>query len=384
MTRARMPRPHEVAAARRDPRLLRAVDERQRRSGLAHARCVPAASIRRRSSRRRASRPTPRSRSAAPATCRGRAWPGRSRSVTATACGAARRRGSGGRCWSPGASTRSGTPSDVERDGPRPAAADRRCSTADRRPSCAERVRSGVRPAPSVGRLTAQDRSRRADRDVVRRRRGAGAMAPTVEPPAADGAGAAASACSCSGTVPAAASTRPTSWRCATPRSRPASPWRGSPSRTGWPAGARPRRPRHLDEAWTAVLEPPRRVDRGRRPAAAAGRRRSVQRRAGRLPHGRRGRRGRGPGAGLPAAPARPAGAVAGRRAAHRRCPRWSSTATGTRSASRPSCPGWTSCVRPGQAPRPAPGRWPARPARFASGYAATRWANWLVPGSAP
>jgi WhiB family redox-sensing transcriptional regulator len=28
MTRARMPRPHEVAAARRDPRLLRAVEER--------------------------------------------------------------------------------------------------------------------------------------------------------------------------------------------------------------------------------------------------------------------------------------------------------------------------------------------------------------------
>src|SRR5438046_9989263 len=29
MTRARMPRPHEVAAARKDPRLLRAFDERQ-------------------------------------------------------------------------------------------------------------------------------------------------------------------------------------------------------------------------------------------------------------------------------------------------------------------------------------------------------------------
>jgi WhiB family redox-sensing transcriptional regulator len=29
MTRARMPRPHEVAAARRDPRLLRALTERQ-------------------------------------------------------------------------------------------------------------------------------------------------------------------------------------------------------------------------------------------------------------------------------------------------------------------------------------------------------------------
>lgn len=29
MTRARMPRPHEVAAARRDPRLLRAVEERR-------------------------------------------------------------------------------------------------------------------------------------------------------------------------------------------------------------------------------------------------------------------------------------------------------------------------------------------------------------------
>jgi WhiB family redox-sensing transcriptional regulator len=29
MTRARMPRPHEVAAARRDPRLLRALRERQ-------------------------------------------------------------------------------------------------------------------------------------------------------------------------------------------------------------------------------------------------------------------------------------------------------------------------------------------------------------------
>jgi WhiB family transcriptional regulator, redox-sensing transcriptional regulator len=28
MTRARMPRPHEVAAARRDPRLLRAINER--------------------------------------------------------------------------------------------------------------------------------------------------------------------------------------------------------------------------------------------------------------------------------------------------------------------------------------------------------------------
>src|SRR2546423_2055605 len=28
MTRARMPRPHEVAAARRDPRLLRAISER--------------------------------------------------------------------------------------------------------------------------------------------------------------------------------------------------------------------------------------------------------------------------------------------------------------------------------------------------------------------
>lgn len=28
MTRARMPRPHEVAAARRDPRLLRALDQR--------------------------------------------------------------------------------------------------------------------------------------------------------------------------------------------------------------------------------------------------------------------------------------------------------------------------------------------------------------------
>lgn len=30
MTRARMPRPHEVAAARRDPRLIRAFSERQR------------------------------------------------------------------------------------------------------------------------------------------------------------------------------------------------------------------------------------------------------------------------------------------------------------------------------------------------------------------
>ena len=30
MTRARMPRPHEVAAARRDPRLIRAFTERQR------------------------------------------------------------------------------------------------------------------------------------------------------------------------------------------------------------------------------------------------------------------------------------------------------------------------------------------------------------------
>ncbi len=30
MTRARMPRPHEVAAARRDPRLLRALDARDR------------------------------------------------------------------------------------------------------------------------------------------------------------------------------------------------------------------------------------------------------------------------------------------------------------------------------------------------------------------
>ena len=29
MTRARMPRPHEVAAARRDPRLIRALSERQ-------------------------------------------------------------------------------------------------------------------------------------------------------------------------------------------------------------------------------------------------------------------------------------------------------------------------------------------------------------------
>ena len=29
MTRARMPRPHEVAEARRDPRLLRAMDERE-------------------------------------------------------------------------------------------------------------------------------------------------------------------------------------------------------------------------------------------------------------------------------------------------------------------------------------------------------------------
>lgn len=29
MTRARMPRPHEVAAARRDPRLLRAMEERE-------------------------------------------------------------------------------------------------------------------------------------------------------------------------------------------------------------------------------------------------------------------------------------------------------------------------------------------------------------------
>ena len=29
MTRARMPRPHEVSAARRDPRLLRAISERQ-------------------------------------------------------------------------------------------------------------------------------------------------------------------------------------------------------------------------------------------------------------------------------------------------------------------------------------------------------------------
>ena len=29
MTRARMPRPHEVAAARKDPRLLRALNERQ-------------------------------------------------------------------------------------------------------------------------------------------------------------------------------------------------------------------------------------------------------------------------------------------------------------------------------------------------------------------
>jgi WhiB family redox-sensing transcriptional regulator len=29
MTRARLPRPHEVAAARRDPRLLRAVEERE-------------------------------------------------------------------------------------------------------------------------------------------------------------------------------------------------------------------------------------------------------------------------------------------------------------------------------------------------------------------
>src|SRR5262245_57037772 len=30
MTRARMPRPHEIAAARRDPRLLRAIQEQDR------------------------------------------------------------------------------------------------------------------------------------------------------------------------------------------------------------------------------------------------------------------------------------------------------------------------------------------------------------------
>jgi WhiB family transcriptional regulator, redox-sensing transcriptional regulator len=33
MTRARMPRPHEVAAARRDPRLLRALSERELQDG---------------------------------------------------------------------------------------------------------------------------------------------------------------------------------------------------------------------------------------------------------------------------------------------------------------------------------------------------------------
>ena len=103
MTRARMPRPHEVAAARRDPRLLRALRDRRSRRCLAHPRRLPErgpGDVL--SGAQRAGR---RGGGALPhaVTSRAPAWPGRWRSATATACGAAPRRASGGPCWSPGA-----------------------------------------------------------------------------------------------------------------------------------------------------------------------------------------------------------------------------------------------------------------------------------------
>ena len=118
MTRARMPRPHEVAAARRDPRLLRAVARAATGRRVAHPRRLPerrsgdVLSGAERAGRRRG-RAVPHA-----VTCRAPAWPGRWRSATATASGAAPRRASAGPCWSPGAARCEPDPDAVDDAGP--------------------------------------------------------------------------------------------------------------------------------------------------------------------------------------------------------------------------------------------------------------------------
>ena len=192
---------------------------------------------------------------------------GAARSATATASGAAPRRASGGRCWSPGAS---------EVAARRPA--DGRSTTAG--PPMRDRAARRLVPVSwpdGAGRTM----TRVDGLDAIATPSRAGGHGSTPIPPAARRR----PRCSSSATAPAATSTRPTCSRCATPRvaagvgvALVTQPYRvaGPPrARTGGAAG--------------------RGLDRGRRRAApsgpgrAAGRRRPVQRRPGGLPH-----RGRG------------------------------------------------------------------------------------------
>ena len=115
---------------------------------------------------------------------------------------------------------------------------------------------------------------------------------------------------------------------------RRSSAWRWSSSPTGSPAGARRRRRAQLDAAWIAVARAPE----GQGAEGAAGRvRRPVLGRPGRVPHGRRDRRGGGAVPGVPAPPAGPRVRAEPPGRARRRepCPCSSSRARATRSGCR-------------------------------------------------
>ena len=213
MTRARMPRPHEVAAARRDPRLLRAV----RGAATATRPGAPRSLPERRSgdvlsgaerAGRRRGRALPR-----PATSRGRAWPGRWRSVTATACGAAPRRASAGRCWSPGAAACPAAPDDRGRaadarpaDGRDPAPCDCGRAAADAGVALTPATPAAARRGPATRRAATPRQNRPGGRGTATR-----SDARAGRPRSRSTAGRRRRpACSSSGTAPAAASTRPT------------------------------------------------------------------------------------------------------------------------------------------------------------------------------
>ena len=247
MTRARMPRPHEVAAARRDPRLLRAVEERQTTICLAHARRVPD----RRSgdvlsgterAGRRGGRALPDLRR-----------PGRLPGLGAGGRRLPRRLGRHHAARTPGHAGRLAQrrPRSTVEAGRATGCAGRRAALLDagagQLPRRSRPADTGDRPTHAA-RCTVQigDATRGPSVPTIR----AGRAGPSTGPP---------------GRRRGLLVARPRRRR-RRRRRRPArrhgtrrvgrrrSPWPGSPSRTGWPGGARPRPRRQLDEAWTAVV----------------------------------------------------------------------------------------------------------------------------------
>ena len=339
MTRARMPRPHEVAVARRDPRLLASIENgAPMKHGALAARAR--ASIRRRSFRpQRAGR------------ARGRALPhvrragrlpglGAARWATATASGAPRHRGSGGRCSSPGANGSSRT---VTRVGTTLPGAGRSAAV---EPGAAEAA-APFRSCPSFRIVTPHGPA-----EVGSRRPAARRCSMLVLGHGAGGG----------------VSTRRTSWRYGTRRvaaawrgaGHAAVPGRGPPfARAGGAAG------RGLDRGGAR--------DRagGTRPAA---RRRPVERRPGGLPDRGRAGCGRCAGARRSRCTRRAGRTVSRADELPPSFPRWWSTATGTRSAfRRPAAPSRWWCVR---ARRTSCARtWPGRPARSRAWLVRHGWA---------